>query len=155
MDSNFVFSPSEYRRISPATGKVPVLLVEDNAGDVLLLRQTLTEHRVNSQIFVATNGEEAIRLLDEIDETLLPCPELIILDLNLPRKTGFDVLRRVRSSPQCDRKPVVILSSTDGANLRAEAARFGVACYIRKPWDLEGYMEIGRQLKAILSKPQE
>ena len=76
-----------YGRLENPAGMLVVLLAEDNEADVFLIRQALADHGVNAQLFVAADGEEAILLMDEIDNTLLPCPELIVLDLNLPKGT--------------------------------------------------------------------
>jgi CheY-like chemotaxis protein len=151
---NFGYGPSDYGRVEPVPGMVVVLLVEDNTPDVLLLREALVQHGLKAQLFVAKDGEEAILLMDEIDDTLIPCPELIVLDLNLPRKTGFEVLERIRLSPKCGRKPVVILSSADSAREREAAARLGVTFYLKKPDDLQEYMKIGEQIKRVLLKKE-
>lgn len=127
-----------------------MLLVEDNQGDVLLFRQALADHGVNAQLFVAPDGDEAIALIDDIDRSVVPCPELIVLDLNLPKKSGFDVLRRVKLSPKCREIPVIMFSSSDTQKERDEAIRLGAACYLKKPSDLEEFMKIGEQIKSVL-----
>jgi CheY-like chemotaxis protein len=140
----------DYSRLAARSGHTTIILVEDNPADILLLREALASHQVKSAIFIAHDGDEAIRFLDEIDRTPLPCPDMIILDLNLPRKSGFEVLQRVRSSAKCSKKPVVILSSSEAARDREQAARLGASCYIRKPSSLDDFMAIGGQLKAML-----
>ena len=144
---------ARYGRIPPVPGASTVLLVEDSPSDAMLFLTALTENGVKPQLFVATDGEEAILLLGEIDHTLVPCPDLIVLDLELPKKNGFEVLRRVRESKKCGHKPVVMLSSADGAAERAEAQRLGATTYFRKPVDVDHLVEIGKQLKALL--PEE
>ena len=127
-----------------------IVLVEDNPADVLLLRAALASHEVDSCVYVARDGDEAISVLDDVDKTEIPCPDLIVLDLNLPRRSGFEVLQRVRSSGKCSEKPVVILSSSEALPDREKAARLGASCYIRKPSTLKDFMSIGAKLKTLL-----
>src|SRR5579863_5222777 len=106
---------AEDMRDAALRGQTMIVIVEDNPADVLLLRAALATHHVNSVLYVARDGDEAIRVLDDVDNTEIPCPDLIVLDLNLPRRSGFEVLARVRSSEKCGKKPVVILSSSEAA----------------------------------------
>jgi CheY-like chemotaxis protein len=132
------------------SGQTFIVLVDDNPADVLLIREALAWHDVHSKLLVARDGDEAIQFLDAIDSASLPCPDLLILDLNLPRKTGFQVLERVRVSPLCGEKPVAILSSADSVADRQKAERLGASRYIRKPSNLHDFMLIGQQLKEML-----
>lgn len=129
-----------------------ILLVEDNPADVLLIREALKSHDVAARIFVARDGEEGIRMVDEIDEARMPSPELVILDLNLPRKSGFEVLARVRGSWRCGNKPVVVLSSSAAPRDREKAERLGASRYISKPSTLKEFLAIGDGLKALLPR---
>lgn len=145
-----VFGPADYGRIATVPGTAVVLLVEDSASDVFLFREALIQNGIKPQLFVAEDGDEAIVLLEEIDHSQIACPDLIVLDLNLPKKTGFDVLQRVRLSPKCGRKPVVMLTSSDTARERNAAARLGITSYMKKPADLGEFIEIGERLKKVL-----
>jgi chemotaxis family two-component system response regulator Rcp1 len=127
-----------------------IMLVDDNPADVLLVREALAWHAVKTRLIVAKDGDEAIRFIDEIDTNVLPCPDLVVLDLNLPKKTGFQVLERVRSSPVCGDMTIVILSSSEAAADRRKAELLGASCYIRKPSNLTDFMMIGEQLKEML-----
>jgi CheY-like chemotaxis protein len=142
---------TDYIRGAALEGHVTIMLVEDNPADVLLLREVLASHQIQSCLFVAPDGDEAIRFIDDIDRIQLPCPQLIILDLNLPRKSGFEVLARVRSSEKCRDIPVVILSSSEAQKDREQAARLGASSYIRKPSNLRELFSIGEKFKALLS----
>lgn len=144
---------AEYIRGAALPGQTMIVIVEDNPADVLLLRAALKTHEVNSALYIARDGEEAIHVLEDVDKTEIPCPDLIVLDLNLPRRSGFEVLERVRSSEKCGKKPVVILSSSEAAIDRAHAARLGASCYIRKPSTLKDFMLIGAKLKTLLAGP--
>ena len=127
-----------------------ILLIEDNPADVLLLREALASNQIESQLYVARDGEEGIRFINEVDEAGAPCPDLIVIDLNLPRKSGFEVLARVRSSWKCSDKPAVILSSSTAPSDRQRAASLGASTYIRKPSSLKEYLSIGESLKGFL-----
>lgn len=98
------------------------------------------------------DGEKAIAFLDEVDEGITPCPALIVLDLNLPKRTGREVLQRVRSSPRCGKTLVAIFSSSDAAKDREETANLGANRYIRKPSNLDEFMAVGSILKDLLSQ---
>ena len=127
-----------------------IILVDDNPADVLLVREALAWHEVKSDLLVARDGDEAIRVLDEIDSLVLPCPDLVVLDLNLPRKNGFEVLERMRSSGLCRTAPVAILSSSDAPADRQKAERLGASQYFQKPSNLTDFMSIGAKLKDML-----
>jgi chemotaxis family two-component system response regulator Rcp1 len=127
------------------------MLVEDNPADVTLLSEALASQKVETRLCVAHDGDEGIRLIDAIDESCMPCPDLFVLDLNLPRKSGFAVLERVRSSLKCGRKPVVVFSSSDADEDKEQARRLGASFYIRKPSTLKELMLVGAQLKNILA----
>jgi CheY-like chemotaxis protein len=124
--------------------------VEDNPGDVGLVREALNEHEVECELTVLTDGERAIQYIDEVDAGEAPCPELVILDLNLPRRPGREVLERMRTSVKCGHSPVVILSSSDGRKDREEAAQLGATRYLKKPSRLDDFMDLGAVFKEIL-----
>ena len=146
-----VFSPTEYSRVPDQPGHARILLVEDNPADVFLVREALAWNDITSHLFVVRDGDEAVRLVQEIERTQSPCPDLVVLDVNLPRKSGFEVLRRVRASIKCGVAPVAILTSSEAPADRAEAARLGASSYIQKPSNLRDFMSVGEKLKAILA----
>jgi chemotaxis family two-component system response regulator Rcp1 len=127
-----------------------IFLAEDNPGDVDLLRVALEEHSVNCELLVAADGEKALRFLEDIGAGTLGCPALAILDLNLPKKTGREVLQRMRENPTWNSVPVVILSSSDSEKDRAETTELGASRYIRKPSSLDAFVQIGGVLKDLL-----
>lgn len=125
-----------------------ILLVEDNAGDVYLLEKALKGRRLNYELIRYSDGEQAIRALEK-DDCLVP--DLIILDLNLPRRGGFDVLQTVRSRPAMVGIPVAILTSSDAAKDRHRIALTGVERYIHKPPMLDDFLnEVGRAIEDML-----
>jgi DNA-binding response OmpR family regulator len=127
-----------------------VLLVEDNAGDAGLVREALAEHDVDCELDLVTDGERAIHLLEEIDAGVAGCPDLIILDLNLPKRSGTDVLQFVRASVRCSKVPVLVLSSSNAQRDRQQAANLGATRYIQKPTQLDEFIALGAVFKSML-----
>lgn len=131
----------------------PILLVEDNTGDVILVREALLEHHITNELCVLTDGQKAIEFLNGIHDGAHPeCPALLILDLNLPRKTGREVLAHMRRIPRCDAIPVMVLSSSNAPADRRAAADLGADLYLRKPADLAEFIEIGASIRRLLSQ---
>ena len=127
------------------------MLVEDNPADVLLIREALQEYSVRADIYVLSDGEKAVRFV-ESDSRELPVPDLVILDLNLPRKTGREVLQHIRASDTLGKVRVVILSSSEAPRDMEESFRLGITKYIRKPSSLPEFMKIGGTLRDLLSQ---
>jgi len=135
------------------TGSSPhILLVEDNPADAGLVREALEEHGVNCELTLITDGERAIHFIRELEVSGAWRPHLVILDLNLPRKTGREVLEFLRASSEFGNVPVMILSSSDGKKDRQDAARLGVSLYIRKPSRLADFIKLGATFKEFLTR---
>ncbi len=125
-----------------------ILIVEDNNSDVVLLRIAFAEHGVDRSMKVLTDGEEAIQYVNATHpDGSLPC--LIILDLNLPRRDGMEVLRTIRGSDRFRQVPVVILTTSDSPTERETAEQIGVRAYLRKPVDFDSFLALGKELKGI------
>jgi len=127
-----------------------ILLVEDNPGDATLVRTALEHHEVEGEVILLTDGEKAIGYVEAVDTEDVPCPDLIIIDLNLPKKSGHEVLQRMRLSAKCSQVPILILSSSDAASDRLHAARLGASLYISKPLRLDEFMKLGAIFKEKL-----
>jgi CheY-like chemotaxis protein len=110
-----------------------ILLVEDNPDDVLFTRRAFRTNNINSEIVVAADGEQALRLLLPEDATPPLRPSLVLLDVKLPKVDGFEVLRRMRSDPRTEALPVVVLTTSDEERDVAESYRLGANSYVRKP----------------------
>jgi CheY-like chemotaxis protein len=134
---------------------VSVLVVEDNPADVGLVREALEEHGVEGELLVLKDGEEAIRMIQEIESERMNCPDLFIIDLNLPKKPGREVLEQVRQGLICRRTPVVALSSSDSQQDQDDASRLGVSRYMRKPSRLEEFISLGAIFKEMILKSAE
>jgi CheY-like chemotaxis protein len=132
-------------------GKAPViLLVEDNPADSGLIREALEEHGVRCELLLVTNGQKAIEFIEKLDSNDILCPDLLILDLNLPRRSGKEILQRMRMSSQCANIPIVVLTSSDHRKDREETAFLGASRYIRKPTRLDEFLKLGGVFKEII-----
>ncbi len=127
-----------------------VLVVEDNPTDVLLIEEALGEHEVWHEMVVLQDGEEAFQYVKHVAENSKP--DLIILDLNLPKRDGFGVLNEYRASPTLSFVPIVILTSSDSPADRLRAKRIGVNAFLQKPMTLEDFIALGPRFRAILQK---
>ena len=136
----------------PSAAPIQILLAEDNPGDVFLIREALREQGLDYELSVIEDGEEAVSFVyREGVYAGAARPDLILLDLNLPKCGGREIIQRIRETPELAKVPVVILSSSDWLKDRLDAAALGADRYIRKPSNLEEFMKIGAVLKELLS----
>jgi len=129
---------------------VNILLVEDNPGDVILTQEAFAEHQLRNDLFVASDGHEALAFLrrEEGFEDK-PRPDIILLDLNLPGLSGREVLKEIKSDPALQSIPVVVLTtSADEADI-CEAYRAHANCFITKPVDLDRFLEAIKTVHAF------
>ena len=131
--------------------RVHILLIEDNPADVELLRRALASAQLDCELTLMEDGAEALaflrRLETEPDER---SPDLTVLDLNLPKNDGVEVLQAMRASRVFGSAPVAILSSSASSRERAKIEQFGIGRYITKPADLDEFLSIGFILKELL-----
>jgi CheY-like chemotaxis protein len=127
---------------------IDILLVEDNPGDVELIREALSEGKLNNELHVATDGAEAMDFLKrEGKYGQAACPDLILLDLNLPKKSGRDVLQEIKSDPKFKFIPVVILTSSKAEEDILKSYNLHANCYVTKPVDLEQFMHVVKSIE--------
>jgi len=128
-----------------------ILLAEDNPADVFLVRQALAGSGVLTSLRVLSDGDEAMNFIDGLDRgSVLGCPELLLLDLHLPKRDGDEILQRLRASDRCGKTPVVILTSSDSPRDMERAARHAALSYFRKPSNLLEFMNLGEVVKSIV-----
>lgn len=127
-----------------------IWLAEDNPADVYLIREALKQYGVACSVRVASDGKEVLMLLTS--GAALP-PDLIILDLNLPRHDGIEILQTLRSSEEIANVPVVVLTSSDSPRDRQTATDLGATRYLRKPSNLDHFLELGAVFKELLERP--
>jgi DNA-binding response OmpR family regulator len=132
--------------------KTRILLAEDNDGDVFLVRRALEKRGLRPELAVAHNGEEALAWLDDHsgEKNRDTAPHLILLDLNLPRVDGLQILSHVRKSDSFSCTPVIVLTSSDSPKDRQMALELGANLYFRKPTDLASFMDLGRIIEELL-----
>ncbi len=138
----------------PPEGTMPeILLAEDNPADVYLIREALREHGLDCPLRIVSDGGEVLRMLSS-EEGLREAQMLglIILDLNLPRHDGTEILQRIQETPELAHVPVVVLTSSDSPRDRLAASQFGAACYLRKPSSLEQFLGLGGIFKDLLEQ---
>lgn len=125
-----------------------VLLVEDSPGDVRLTREAFKDAKVLINLHVASDGAEAMAFLQRrAPYANAPRPDLILLDLNLPKKDGREVLEEVKESPKLKTIPVVILTTSASDILRSY--RLHANCYITKPVDLTGFLAVIKSIDSF------
>jgi CheY-like chemotaxis protein len=130
--------------------KIRILLVEDNPGDVYLLEKALQARQIRYELVCCEDGEDAIRALAEMTD---PVPDLILLDLNLPKREGFEVLRSIRNRPRMVGVPVGVFTSSDDAGDRHRVALLGAERYIHKPPTLNEFIEqVGGAIEEMLAQ---
>ncbi len=126
---------------------IDILLVEDNPGDVRLTMEALKDVKMKNNLFVVNDGVEAIKFLRrEGKYSSTPEPDLILLDLNLPKMDGREVLSEIKADPQLKSIPVVVLTISKAEEDIIRAYKLHANCYITKPVNLERFLEV---VKAI------
>jgi CheY-like chemotaxis protein len=128
-----------------------ILVVEDNPGDIHLLRVALEQAEVECVLTIASDGREALDFVRQRGKYEgLSVPDLMVLDLNLPKNDGLEILDAMRATEVFSAVPVVVLSSSSSPQERERVERSQVRMLIVKPPDLELYLAIGRTLKQLL-----
>jgi chemotaxis family two-component system response regulator Rcp1 len=126
---------------------IEILLVEDSPGDVTLTIEALRDAKVANNLHVARDGEEALRFLRHEDEFAdKPRPDLVLLDLNMPRMDGREVLAEMKADPVLKRIPVVVLTTSQSEDDVAAAYNLSANCYVAKPVDLDQFLGVVRAI---------
>jgi CheY-like chemotaxis protein len=132
-----------------------VLLADDNPSDVYLIREALREHAVDCMLHVVSDGKEALGVISGETGNADPASiSLIILDLNLPRHDGIEILQKLRKSVDLGHIPVVVLTSSDSPRDRVLANELGATRYLRKPSNLEEFLNLGAVFKDLLGQTE-
>lgn len=124
-----------------------ILLVEDSPSDVRLVREALKKTAMPLQITVARDGLEAMEYLHQAAAGAGNCPDLVLLDLNLPRKNGREVLAEVKASPGLRQIPVIVMTSSRSEEDVEQAYSLNANCYIVKPADFREYEHVARAIE--------
>jgi CheY-like chemotaxis protein len=147
--------PQVSAETDPPAGRsrLRILLVEDNRADVFLVEEAIKAHGVPVEIHAVEDGAEAVAVIEraETDPDAF-FPGIVVLDLNLPKKSGAEVLRLMRQSPRFKTLPVIVLTSSDSIRDRTEVARLGADRYFRKPATYDEFLEVGAVLNEMLAE---
>ena len=126
---------------------VDVLLVEDDPGDILMTREAFEHHKIQNKLHVVTDGEQALQFLNQTGEYAdAPRPGLILLDLNLPRLDGLEVLAELKADPVLKVIPVVILTTSQAQRDVLRSYALHANAYVSKPVDFERFVDVIRQI---------
>ncbi len=129
--------------------KPRILIAEDNRADVELIQLALAEHGIQAELNVANRGDEAYQLILHLGK-MTARPDLILMDLNLPGRTGIELLEVLRSSEEGRAIPVIVMTSSRSPADYKQVERIGITAFFRKPTDLEEFLKLGAVVKGIL-----
>ena len=116
-----------------------------------MVQEALEVHGLDADLVMRQDGEQMLKLLAQVESGEVPCPDLVLLDLNLPRRTGLEVLARMRESTACRQVPVVIVTSSAAGSDRSSARSLGAAEFFVKPSDYDSYMRLGEVVRVALT----
>jgi DNA-binding response OmpR family regulator len=130
-----------------------ILLAEDNPHDVELVRMALQECQVACTMRVISDGAQMIALLDNLDaDPTTRALDLLLVDMNLPKRSGEEILKRLRSTEHYAQTPVILMSGLPSGAIEANAARHGATVYFKKPLMLDEFMELGWIARNVLER---
>jgi CheY-like chemotaxis protein len=128
-----------------------ILLAEDNRGDVLLVREALEHHQIQHELHVVRDGAQAITFVSRMGKSEeAPCPDIILLDLNLPKADGAQILSEFRKHPECVTTPVIAVTSSGADKDRQRMAALGIKHYFQKPADFDEFMRLGALIRELV-----
>jgi two-component system, chemotaxis family, response regulator Rcp1 len=128
-----------------------IWIAEDNPADVYLIEEALRRHEFSYRLTTADNGEDMLKMIAKLDrDPSESCPHIFLIDLNLPRRSGDEILAQLRRSTRCSQVPAIVITSSDSPQDRARAHELGASFYFRKPADLERFMAIGGIVRKFL-----
>jgi len=132
----------------PIGRPIEILLVEDNPGDVRLTQEALNDNKMRNRLHVVVDGVEAMAFLRREGKYAdAPRPDLVLLDLNLPKKDGREVLAEIKVDESLKRVPVVILTTSQAEEDILKAYELNANCYITKPVDLDQFLKVVRSIE--------
>ncbi|HEX5228162.1 MAG TPA: response regulator [Bryobacteraceae bacterium] len=128
-----------------------IWIAEDNPADVYLIEEALRRHECAYGLAIAGNGEDMMNMIAQMEQDPSEnCPDLFLIDLNLPRRSGAEILAKIRQCRRCGDVPAIVITSSDSPQDRAQARELGASYYFRKPADLEKFMAIGGVVRKFL-----
>jgi len=135
---------------TPVCSPIQILLIEDNPGDIRLTIESLKDAKIRTNLNVVRDGVEALDFLYQQNQhTDAPRPDLILLDLNLPKKDGREVLAEIKTADQLRRIPVVVLTTSQAEEDILKSYGLHANCYVTKPVDLDQFIDVIRSLETF------
>jgi DNA-binding response OmpR family regulator len=132
---------------------IQVLLIEDNRPDALLVRDGLRRRGLDFVLHEIADGEAAADYVERLRSGAdVPYPDVVIMDLNLPKGDGLEILQTFRDCPRLVHTPVIVMTSSESPADRTKVAEMGNTCYFKKPLDLDEFLRIGAVVQEVLSK---
>lgn len=134
-------------------GPYHILLAEDSAADVGIVRLALRDQNLDHILHVARDGEEAIAFIEKADrDAKAPGPDLLLLDMHLPRYNGDQILQRLRSTERYGQTPVIVMTSSSAPEDQERAQKHAALFYFQKPSRLDEFIQLGVIVRDILAK---
>jgi len=129
---------------------VNILLVEDNPGDVRLTKEAFKEAKVNNNLHIVSDGVEALDFLRRKGKYIgAPRPDIILLDLNMPKKNGREVLAEIKADPDLMRIPVLVLTISQAEEDILKSYNLHANCYIQKPVDINKFIDVVKSIEGF------
>ena len=120
---------------------------------MFLIRESIVLASVDADLHIVADGEKAIQFFEQADsDPSAPCPDLVLLDINLPKREGREVLHHMRNSRRCAQAAVLVVTSSDSERDRQDMAKFGVKGYFRKPSEYDSFLKLGEVVKSMLEE---
>lgn len=142
--------------MSPDTQQYEIVVVEDNPADLALVREALKAHDVRCVLHPIRDGEQALKLIDSLDDRSNgPQVDLLILDLHLPKHGGEEILKRLRSTEHYAQTPVVVMTAHASGMAEATAARHAAMVYFPKPSTPDEFMDLGSIVRSLLEHDRQ
>lgn len=126
------------------------MVVEDNAGDVFLVREAVTSAGLSVNLYFMADGDAALWFFGRIEESSDQCPEVLLLDLNIPRANGFEVLTWLRNSARCNSMRVVVMTSSAARTDREKSESLHIDQYFNKPSTYSEFLKLGEIVRGLL-----
>ena len=148
------YSPS--RSNSTAQKRPQILIVEDSRADVFLIRESLCEAQVDADLHIVQDGEKAVHFFEQVDQDpSASVADIVILDINLPKRTGHEVLQQMRRSERSQNALVIVVTSSNSERDHEEMTKLGVAAYFCKPSEYQKFMKLGELAKGLLARGRD
>jgi chemotaxis family two-component system response regulator Rcp1 len=142
---------TDEKRTDENPTKRHILIVEDNPADLYLIQEALETAHIDANVHSVEDGEEALHFIDRTSaDPNAPCPCLLIVDINLPKLSGIEILQQLRKSERCSNALVLVVSSTESTSDRAAMSTYGTNGFFQKPSRVEEFLKLGQVVREML-----